>query len=165
MTNYIPLKRRHDWSTRFTEFIAESLQMGVQLDWEHFSCASWVADGVLEMTGTDLYEPFRELDMTNPLGAYKAIKAAGYDNLTQLVEDRLPPRGLAFIRRGDIVLAPAGSASGLQASPSNEEVVDWDACGMPHAICLAAPPIAWALTPEGLGRFSLSAALKGFAVG
>jgi hypothetical protein len=164
------LIRRYDWDIRFTEYIADSVREAVVLDWNDFNCASWVADGIIEMTGVDLYEDFRDLQMGSPAGTYKAIRAKGFESLDDIVLSRLPEKGLVFLQRGDVCLVPASTslAHGGQASDrtaSSDQEVDYCALGMPNAIALVDPPFAWNITPEGVGRIPLSEAVRAFAVG
>lgn len=175
-STFVTLARREDWPSRFTTFVAESLQEGVVLDWENFNCVSWAADAVEAMTGVDLYEDFRGKS-DSPLSAYVMLRRAGFRTLSDIMASKLPEKALPFVARGDVVLVPVEGQWNpyMGAAPPRESVsadvtdlVPVDEEGKPLAllaICIADPPICWNLTENGPVRINLSQAVKAYDVG
>jgi hypothetical protein len=148
--------RLPDWTIRWTEFIKVSLDKAgeLKLDWEDITCTQWSGDGIEAITGHNPYEPFRGKHH-GVMGACKAIKAAGFNSLDELIADLFEEVPLSMAHQGDLVLAKSGG----WGEEGSEEI-------MPHAVGLADPPLYWAVTEAGLGKGDLYAdGVRAFAVG
>lgn len=162
----LELTRLDDWTLRFTLFLQESQQEGLKCDWEFHHCVSWASLGVEAITGVDFFEPYREVDASTPEKAYKAMLTAGFKSVEDYLSTLFEEKSIAFAQRGDLILAPARSASVLtgEGIPDTEDSPKAP-LGFSTAVGFADPPILWALSEEGLGRAPLSTALRCFKVG
>jgi hypothetical protein len=149
---YINLTRRPDWSTRLIEYITESQRECIKCDWEFNHCAGWVAGGIYEMTGVDLYAAFEGQEITSPYDAYMAIKRLGYSSLEDYITSILPEKPLVNAQRGDVVFVRADGE-------------EFQGLGMSQALGFAFPPLFYALGNNGLGKGPIMQATRCFAVG
>lgn len=162
------LTRKDNWQQIFVEFLQESQNEGVVCDWEFFNCTSWVCDGIEAITGVDLYAPYR--GRSNSIAsAWRMIKEAGFKSLDDIIASQLPEIPVAFAQRGDMVLVPV-PAMQLPIMTAARSGTDLSAqtfsdVGMPHAVCLADPPIFYNLTEVGITREPLTMATRAFRVG
>jgi hypothetical protein len=151
-TGPIKLVRRHDWMVRLTEYLVDSVKEGIKCDWEFNHCGGWVAGAVEEMTGVDIFEPFKPFPITCPEEAYLAIKRAGYESMEQYVNIIMVEKPVIFAQRGDLVFVPADGE-------------EFAGLGMSQAVGLADPPFFRALGVNGLGEGPILKASRCFAVG
>lgn len=136
--------RKPNWEEAFNDFILDAKHRQPQLDWENITCASWVGDAVLGITGTDFVGQFR--DVSSPYTAAKAVRDAGFESIEQVMDQMFEVKGVAFATRGDIVLVPSEEGN-------NEP-----------ALALADPPFYWGLGTSGLCQGDLLTAFKAYKV-
>lgn len=97
----LDLIRIVDWRTRM-----ESNLISVRtkpFEWGTHDCALFASDHVNAITDVNLGENFRGKYST-ALGAIKTLRDAGYGNLLELCQDKLPEIHSSLTRIGDIVI-------------------------------------------------------------
>jgi hypothetical protein len=114
------IARRPDWQSRFHRFLEASLSKSFAYGTN--DCCLWVADAVLELTGTDIAVAFRGRYSSRSEAASIVKDFAGRFSLSALMERVGAQYGLApvsakFAQRGDIVLVrrSRGNSLGLLA--------------------------------------------------
>jgi hypothetical protein len=114
------IARRPDWQSRFHRFLEASLSRSFAYGTN--DCCLWVADAVLELTGTDIAATFRGRYSSRTEAARVAQDFAGRRSLAALMEKvgaqyGLIPVSVSFAQRGDIVLVQRarGNSLGLLA--------------------------------------------------
>jgi hypothetical protein len=140
----LTLKRLPGWRTNM-----EANLIGIRktpFEWGVHDCALFAATHVLAITGEDLSKPFVG-QYTTALGAMKALKIAGYDDLLQLCRDKFPEIHISLCRFGDIVIISSESGG--------------------YAIGIILGEVIGVLTPNGYGviRKSDKNIVTGFRIG
>jgi len=93
--------RRSDWQQQLSQEAIRHSQTPYEFG-EH-DCILFAANCVLAMTGRDPAEDIRGRYKTE-IGAARIIKNAGFENLGDMIADRLPEIKPTEARRGDVVL-------------------------------------------------------------
>lgn len=135
------IPRLPDWRARFSSFITDC--RGRPFECGVHDCALYMADGVLVQTGVDIAEAFRGRYKTDQ-GAVRALKRYGAGDLESTVAALLPEMDPERARLGDVIIfdQPVGVT-----------------CGFRLTSCVSA------VTPAGLGEFSLDRVTRAFRVG
>jgi hypothetical protein len=141
--NPLHLVRRGDAGQQLTKFIVWSQIAGQEFDWSVINCAAWAAKAVevQVVDGYDLFAPFRG-HTDDPAEAYKAIKKAGFEDMSSVITTQFYEVPLAFAHKGDIVF--------VKDVEGDDNV--YEGLGMSEAIGIADPPFFWALGRYGLGK-------------
>lgn len=97
------LTRFQNWEERFTNYVNEYMNKPFKRG-QH-DCALFVCNVVLEMTGHDFAEEYRDKYETKEQ-AYELLKKFGFKDLLQLAKKKggKPYENLNFAKRGDVVL-------------------------------------------------------------
>jgi hypothetical protein len=148
-------QRKESWTADLTRYINASLEAGsnLVLDWTNRSCATWVADAIVEMTGEDPLAAFRGCASATAYG--RVLLGLGHNNVASYISSILEEEpNLMMAQRGDVCLVPI-RASAVEETPQE----------LRTSIALADPPIYWVLTSSGLARGNLLEAFEAFRVG
>ena len=157
MLNYT---RRVDWTSRWSEFIQDTHDLGASLtfDWKSMNCLQFVSQGIEAITGHDLYEEEGWTGtISNADSAITEIKRREFSTYSDYIASLFQEIPLAFIWPGDILL--------IRVEPT-EDMSRTAIVTMPMGTALANPPYYYAVAPNGVGRGDMfTKAVRGFAVG
>ena len=105
-------ERPNNWRVLLIEHVLTAEQF--PFEYGVNDCALFAADAVKVMTGTDFAADFRGKYKT-ALGAAKALKSAGYDNLEALAADKFKEVPPLTAKMGDLAIldTPEGPALGI----------------------------------------------------
>jgi hypothetical protein len=124
--------RRLDWPERLAAVIAEGERRAFS---DEYYCVLFAGDAVLAMTDVDPVADYRSLSMVE---AYRLMREREYETLRAATSAVLGPEiGLAFARRGDVVLRLDGDREALGVC-----------CGEQSAFISSEGGIAWWPTLE-----------------
>lgn len=135
--------RRDDWQERLHAVIEAA--RGRPFCWGQHDCRTFARDCVEAVTGRVVLEGFR--DYTTATGAARALRDGGFADFFEMLDAHVGERvAVPFASRGDVALVETVQGPGCA-------VVDLTGEGI------------LALTPNGLARLRLSAALGVWRVG
>jgi hypothetical protein len=137
------MKRLPGWRGRLDAVLTDARK---PFAWfQHDCCMGLVVPAVQALTGEDIGAPFRDRPYTSALGALKAIKDAGFDDLEALAASHFPEGHPSSARVGDIAAFKA-------------EDTGW-------ALGIVIGSRIGVLRPDGYGTLGLLEADKVFLVG
>lgn len=123
------MRKTEGWETRL--FTLTSSAMAKPYEWGTNDCVTFAADCVEAMTGVDVIASERGTYKTE-LGAAKAIRKAGADNLGDLAAMRLREIPVPFATRGDIVLCNGPELGDFLAVCQGTSAVGPSTIGLQH---------------------------------
>jgi hypothetical protein len=136
------MKRKQDWRTRLNAALLDAKAQ--PFDWGDRDCALFCADCIKAMTGEDIAADLRGTYST-AMGALKAIRSTGADDLVSLAANRMTE------------IHPARATSGDLMAMRAEET------GWALGICLGERVAV--MSPTGFATVARSKAEKAFRVG
>jgi len=102
------LMRVENWPTKLVDFIES--RRHEPFAWGQNDCSLFVADALIEITGTDYAAPFRG-EYSTAIGSFRALKAAGFDSVLEYLTATFgEPCHKNQLSRGDVGLfeSPTG---------------------------------------------------------
>jgi hypothetical protein len=140
----IQLTRLPDWRRRFADEIDRLWR--TPFDWDGHECVIGLAGNMaLAITGVDCAAEYRGTYKT-AAGALKVMRAAGYENVADMVGAMLPEIHPSLAHVGDIAAIPMDSPFGFALGVVNGERI-------------------LVLMPDGIGTVDLLDATRAFKVG
>jgi len=107
-------KKTIGWEVRLANFVHD--RKANAFEWSTSNCATFCADAIVEMTGVDPAESFREelSKVTDTASAYKLLKKHGTETLEEFAEKHFKKLPVAFAQKGDILMYPPSGAFGME---------------------------------------------------
>lgn len=156
--------RLWNWRSRFIELITDTRlnakEGKIKFSWDStasngLDCMSFCGQAVEAVTGVDRYKEWLNgASYTDMVSAYKLIRAAGSNNIDQLLRSLFIEKPLETVHTGDLV--------SVRVSPDGITI---PASGVAYAGAIAVPPHFYCITLAGLGKGFIKDAVSGFAVG
>jgi hypothetical protein len=106
--------RIDNWESALAKYIADS--QGLSFVWGRNDCTLWAAKWVDIATGSTFYNEWSEL-YNNEAEAQALIEANGKSSIKEMIDERLPPKAIPRISRGDVVMfnGAVGICDGLKS--------------------------------------------------
>lgn len=123
------------------------------MDWEAFSCATFIGGAVLAQTGWDPTALNADIYKT-PTEAAQVILDAGFETFAEYVGSVFPEVPVIMGQQGDIAAMPLDPVIARAMPPEIQ-------C----ALGVVDPPLVWVLAGKGLFKLPMMSALHMFRVG